>query len=683
MITAAGPIPRRLFTFSSGFLTQKRLRRILQLSGHQICLGRPGPADAIVVWGQSRTAWRGVAMAKRLHLPLVQIEDAFLRSLRPGRMGDAPLGVLIDPIGLHYDAARPSLLETILTSYPLQDSNLIARASTAIARLRHLDLSKYNMHDPILAGPEPGYVLVVDQTQGDASLRASDADHATFQTMLARAKVNHPLRRIVLKSHPETNLGLRAGHFGPKDAHGNVTLLTAQLSPHKLLAGAAAVYTVSSQLGFEAILAGHRPHVFGTPFYAGWGQSHDEIPLPRRTRTLSAEQLFAASMILAPTWYDPCHDRLCQLEDVLDQLEAETRAYREDMRGHIAYGMRVWKRGHLQSFYGSEKPLRFTATAQNAVRLAENSGRGLLIWAGKEPQDLHTSAPILRVEDGFLRSRGLGANLVPPLSLVSDDLGIYYDPTRPSRLERQIAGPLPPGGAERAERLIATLIGTGATKYNFGSKTIPALPDGHRILVVGQVEDDASIRLGAGEISSNLALLQATRAANPDAILMYKPHPDVEAGLRHGAVPEAALRGLADGVLHNTDPALCIEISHEVWTMTSTLGFEALLRGKPVTCLGVPFFAGWGLTDDLAPIPQRRLDLARTALEHGPLTLIRLAHAALIAYPRYHDPQSRRPCPPEVAVDRLVGAAPPRAGFAHRSLAKLQGRFSSFAFLWR
>ena len=46
-----------------------------------------------------------------------------------------------------------------------------------------------------------------------------------------------------------------------------------------LMEGAVAVYTVSSQLGFEAILAGHRPQVFGQPFYAGWGLSEDRNPV--------------------------------------------------------------------------------------------------------------------------------------------------------------------------------------------------------------------------------------------------------------------------------------------------------------------------------------------------------------------------------------------------------------------
>lgn len=677
--TVAGGVPRRLFAFSSGFLLQKRLRRILQLRGHQICVGRPGRSDGIVVWGQSRTARRGAVIADRRQLPLVRVEDAFLRSLRPGRMGDAPLGLLIDPVGVQFNPHRPSLLENMLNFADLTDANLLARADAGLARLKHLDLSKYNIHDPSLPLPAAGYVLVVDQTVGDASLRASGADHATFQTMLARAKADYPAARIIIKSHPETALGLRPGHFCPADAQNGVALLTAPVSPHGLLAGAIAVYTVASQLGFEAILAGHKPHVFGTPFYAGWQLSQDVIAIPRRTKILTPSQLFAAAMILAPTYYDPCRDRLCQFEDVLDQLEAETRAYREDRRGHVAFGMRSWKRSHLQQFFGQPIALRFAKTPQKAMHLAQTTRATVLIWAGSAAQVKPATAPILRVEDGLLRSRGLGADLIPPLSLVTDDLGIYYDPTRPSRLEALIAGPLPPGGAARVQRLVETLIKDGVTKYNVGDQNVPVLPFGHRILIPGQVEDDASIRLGAANIRTNLALLQAVRTANPNAILLYKPHPDVEAGLRPGAIPDATLKTLADSVITHTDPAHIIPLCDEVWTITSTLGFEALLRRKPVTCLGMPFYAGWGLTTDLCPAPDRRKSIA----DQSPAMLLRLAHAALISYPRYFDPVTRRPCPPELAVDRLINGPIPRLALGHRSLAKLQGHFAGFAHLWR
>ena len=108
--------------------------------------------------------------------------------------------------------------------------------------------------------------------------------------------------------------------------------------------------------------------------------------------------------------------------------------------------------------------------------------------------------------------------------------------------------------------------------------------------------------------------------------------------------------------------------------MTSLLGFEALLRGKKVTCLGVPFYAGWGLTDDRAMPVTRRVATP---------TLAQLAHAVLIDYPRYFDPKTGLPCPVEVIVNRLATGDIPKRGPFNRTTAKLQGLFASYAHLWR
>ncbi|MFN4171731.1 MAG: capsular polysaccharide biosynthesis protein [Pseudorhodobacter sp.] len=677
---AAGAIPRRLCFFNAGFLRDGRLRRILALAGHELRPGWPRPGDGVLVWGKSPYAARGEWVARRAGVPLVRAEDAFLRSVRPGRAGDAPLGLMLDPLGVHFDGAAPSRIETILNRHDFSEPGLLDRAAEGLARMQALDLSKYNSHDADLPLPAPGFVLVVDQLRGDASL--CGAGEAEFRALLDRARDEHPGRRIVLKLHPETLAGLRPGHFGPADAGPGIEILGTPVSPWRLLAQAEAVYTLSSQLGFEAVLAGHRPVVAGQPFYAGWGLTTDLAPLPRRHARRSAVELFAAAMLLAPIWYDPCRDRLCHFEAALDQIEAETRAFCEDRQGHVALGMRMWKRGRLQAVFGRHRPLRFADDPAAAIAEADRRGSDLLVWAGKEPDGLAApgvfSGRIRRVEDGFLRSRGLGADLIRPLSLVTDDLGIYYDPSRPSRLEALIRAALPPGGAARARALMDRILAAGVSKYNLGGAGLP--PDREddarlRVLVPGQVEDDASIRLGAGEVRSNLGLLRAARAANPDACLIYKPHPDVEAGLRPGAVAGADLCGLADVVACNADPIALIGAVDEVWTMTSLLGFEALLRGRRVTCLGAPFYAGWGLTRDLGPVPARRIGPA--------VTLEALAHAALIAYPRYFDPVSRRPCPPEVVLERLATGTIPSPSRANRLLAKLQGRFASHAGLWR
>ncbi|MEO0357958.1 MAG: capsular polysaccharide biosynthesis protein, partial [Pseudomonadota bacterium] len=233
---------------------------------------------------------------------------------------------------------------------------------------------------------------------------------------------------------------------------------------------------------------------------------------------------------------------------------------------------------------------------------------------------------------------------------------------------------LPESAHARAARLIETLTAAGVSKYNVGSTTLPNVPDSSqspRILVPGQVENDASLQFGGGDVRTNLGLLQAARAANPDATILFKPHPDVEAGLRPGAVPNAS--DWADHVLAGTDPIAAIRAVDSVWTMTSLLGFEALLHGRTVHCLGHPFYAGWGLTQDVARHPRRT---------PGP-TLTGLVHAALIDYPRYFAPHTGRPCPPEFVADHLARGATNTQGYGLRTLAKVQGVFASYAHLWR
>ena len=659
---AVGGDPRRLFVFNGGFFTRPRLRRIMELAGWRVALGLPFAGDSVAIWGASPTAWRGRAVAKRRGCRIISVEDAFLRSVLPGRASGSvarrgPIGLLIDPDGVHFDPSRPSHLESLIAS-----GQTVAHrraAAEGIARLRALDLSKYNAHRPELPAPPPGYVLVIDQTRGDASLMG--AGRTRFLEMLAAARAEHPDRPIVLRTHPETAAGLRPGHLIRDDLCPGDLLCDDPVSPWRLVANAHVVYAISSQLGYEALLAGHRPRLFGQPFYAGWGLSDDEAKLHRRGQA-TTEDLFAASHLLGPVWYDPCHDRLTDFDGAVNQIEAETRVFRQDRDGHLAYGMRMWKRRFIARAFGDSAGLRFARRPEPRVTLA---------WAGKA--DAVPQAA--RVEDGFLRSRGLGADLTPPLSLVADDLGIYYDPTRVSRLEQLIAAPLPPGAGPRAETLIAAIREARLSKYNLPGTDVDLPPrDGRpRILVPGQVQDDASIRLGAGTERTNLALLERVRRENPDAFLIYKPHPDIEAGLRPGVIDDADLTRLADHIAHRADPVTLLDRVDAVWTITSTLGFEALLRGVPVTVLGAPFYAGWGLTRDLGPIPSRRT--ARPDLAG-------LVHACLIAYPRYRDPVTGLPCPAEIALSRLAEGTG-KSPRSLRLLAKLQGALAGHSWIWR
>lgn len=660
-------MPETLCLSSLSHLRDRTLRRILTLAGASLRLCWPGPDCPVALWGNhGATARRGAALAGRLGADCVYLEDAFLRAVLPGRAGGPVHGITIDRQRPFYDSTGPSDLEDLLNAADLSDR---ARGAALIAALIDADLSKYNSHRADIAPPDPPYVLVIDQLRGDASIAGAGANAGSFAQMLAAAKAEHPDTQILIKGHPAATR-TRGGHFD--------RAYTDPVSPWALLAGAAAVYTVSSQLGFEAILAGKRPQVFGAAFYAGWGLSDDRVPVPRRSRSLSRDQLALGALALYPLWYDPCRDRLCAVEDVIPALAARARAWREDAPGYIAQGMGLWKRASMTAFHRAG-PMRFCNAPHRALELATREARPILSWASKTPSGLQVAArdlPLVRVEDGFLRSRGLGAALVPPLSLVHDRRGIYYDPGAPSDLETAIARRAASGSTARGQALVARLRASGLSKYNLPLPPYrPQTTDHPRILVVGQVRDDASVRHGAvGEIADTAALLAAARAAHPDARIVYKPHPDVEAGLRDGT--ETPVH--ADEIARNTDPISMLDQVNAVWTISSLLGFEALIRGKPVVCAGLPFYAGWGLTRDLAPAGHPAF-ARRTARPD----LATLVEAALIDYPRYHDPVPDLPCTVETLLDRLEEGSLPAQTPTLKSLARLQGLFASQAWIWR
>jgi capsular polysaccharide export protein len=274
-------------------------------------------------------------------------------------------------------------------------------------------------------------------------------------------------------------------------------------------------------------------------------------------------------------------------------------------------------------------------------------GALLAVWGMRAVPDADKRGiSVVRIEDGFLRSVGLGADLIRPLSWVVDRQGMYFDATRPSDLERLLDETCFSAELiERAAALRKRIVAAGLTKYNVGASPWQR-PEraGRVILVPGQVESDASIACGALGIKTNLGLLQAVRAANPDAYVLYKPHPDVVAGLRAQGMGGGEAARWYDEVVIDAPMGDLLREVDEVHCLTSLAGFEALLRGKPVTCHGQPFYSGWGLTHDKIPHPRRTRRL----------TLDELVAGALIAYPLYFSRDGRHLATPEQALDDLL-----------------------------
>ena len=321
-------------------------------------------------------------------------------------------------------------------------------------------------------------------------------------------------------------------------------------------------------------------------------------------------------------------------------------------------GIKPWKRWQINAFL---KPLysrvSFAGSARQALNRQRAQGGDIVVWAARETDGLNElalaqGARLLRMEDGFIRSVGLGSNHVGGASLVLDDLGIYYDPRQPSRLERILqSDAFDSRLVERASRLRKHLVSQRLTKYNIGHPQQGIRLGGGRrrkVLVPGQVSNDASVRCGTTDVSTNLELLRAVRAGHPDAWVIYKPHPDTEAGTRPGQMRDLELRTLADEVVRGVSPVDLFDQIDEVHTMTSLLGFEALLRDVPVHVYGQPFYAGWGLTHDYKPCARRTRRLSKDELVAG----------ALLRYARYVHPETLKPCEAEDVLACLANKSP-------------------------
>lgn len=626
----------------------------------------PRGTRAIIGWGLKGKFQQAADFAARQGLPYLAVEDGFLRSIGLGDT-DAPLSISVDDLGVYYDARRPSRLEQQIAA-PHTHAQRV-RGAALRAAWRDARVSKYNHareHPPPFTSP---FVLVVDQTAGDASIECGLASSGSFARMLEAALDEHPQLPVVLKVHPDVIAGRKQAHFNAltAGASSRVTLLASNAHPPALMETAHAVYVVTSQMGFEALLWGRAVRTFGMPFYAGWGLTGDELLAPARRRDatgLTLDGLVHAALVEYPRYLDPETFERCEAERVMDWMALQRRMRERFPSSVQLVAFSKWKRPIARAFLAGSTLQ--CVDAPHPLPL----GAARAVW-GRPPDAANVStadgAPLLRLEDGFLRSVGLGANWVRPLSWVIDRSGMYYDATAPSDLESLLQNTVFDDELRaRARALRQAIVSAGITKYNVGVGRWRR-PAGDRfvVLVPGQVEFDASIKYGALVTKRNIDLLRAVRESRPDAYVVYKPHPDVIAKKRPPGSGESDAKHWCDEVVIDIHMHQLIDQVDEVQVLTSLTGFEALLRGKPVVCHGSPFYAGWSLTEDRHTHPRRtrRLELDE------------LVAAALILYPTYVSRTTGAFTTPERALYELAhwdAAAPPAEPLKARALRRLK-----------
>lgn len=613
--------------------------RILPGDGDQLA-----SASAVLAWGRKPSAERAALLARNAGLPVITVEDGFIRSVGTGDV-DPPLSLVVDDLGIYYDSSCPSRLETLIAA-PLSEAQS-ERARKLKALWCKERVSKYNAARCGGFQCNETAVLVADQTLGDASLQGAGPEH--FAAMLEAAKREYPLARILLKVHPEVASGRKKGHFDLDAMRRDprVRVLDRDVHPADLLPSVKAVYVMTSQIGFDALLWGVQVHTYGMPFYAGWGLTVDACPPPARRGLATLDQLAYATLVAYTRYVDPETGKPCEPETLISWMGLQRRMRSRFPRHLKAVGFSRWKRPLVHDFmWGSQ------VTIVDDIASVEPRSP-VLSWGRKSDAALAAQGvdehDVIRIEDGFLRSVGLGAGKTRPLSWVVDGLGIYYDATRPSRLEHLLAHEgFTDAIRTRAADLRNAICRAGITKYNLPGTCWQRPADAERVLLVtGQVEDDASIRYGAFRIHRNLDLLKAVREANPGAWIVYKPHPEVVAGTRKGQGDLGATQAWCNEIITDVPFHTLLDLVDEVHVLTSQSGFEALLRGIPVTTYGQPFYAGWGLTRDLGISDTVRARRNRT------LTLDELVAGTLIMYPTYVSLVTQRFTTPERTLYEL------------------------------
>lgn len=262
------------------------------------------------------------------------------------------------------------------------------------------------------------------------------------------------------------------------------------------------------------------------------------------------------------------------------------------------------------------------ANTEQAVKLAEKH-----------------QVPYWHLEDGFISYLGHPALGDKRFALIVDKQGIYYDANCPSDIEALLNHPdwFNAELRERSSNLLAQITDNKITKYNHepidGWK--PEAEGLKRVLVVDQTYGDCSVKFGVADDSSFEKMLDAALAENPDSEIWIKVHPDVVLGTKKGYLgshlpDNPRIHILADKV----NAQSLFPYFEKVYVVTSQLGFEALWHKKNVVCFGVPFYSGWGLTDDRVPCPRRKQT-------H---TIESLFAAACLKYTRYIDPETFERC---------------------------------------
>lgn len=370
---------------------------------------RPEGLKAIAGIGYKSSSDHARVLCKRWGIPYVALEDGFLRSSSLGVEGDTPMSMVVDPIGIHYLADRPSRLENILQTPHTLSASELTTARELIALMRSSGIGKYNnapdLSDDDLLGRDKPLILVVDQTYGDFSIPGGGLCEADFIRMLDEALALHPEADVRVRIHPDCIDGHKRSCLLDAARERGVTLESRHVSWASLARRARRVYVGTSQAGLEALIQGIPVTCFGLPFYAGWGLTDDRLAIPRRQARPSLEQLVAAAYIRYCRYVDPLTDQRCDVMTVARQLARQKRQDSQFAGTLTVVGVphrqRPLIKAQLKSRWGR---VTFASDSAGVMQSVAGDTGKLLVWHN-EPDRLQTdSVPLWRISPGVLQS---------------------------------------------------------------------------------------------------------------------------------------------------------------------------------------------------------------------------------------------------------------------------------------
>ncbi|EMW8650180.1 capsular polysaccharide biosynthesis protein, partial [Campylobacter jejuni] len=612
-----------------------------------------------------KSGLKAMNLAKKYKAKFILLEDGFIRSLNLGVENSPSFSMVKDDIGIYYDATAPSKLENLLNTYEFKDEE-IKQAKKAIELIKKYKISKYNNNLDI---PDDYFqkdekrVLIITQTANDASLEFGLAKGFKTVDMIKDAIKENPKSKIYIKIHPDVLSGKKQSDLDINSLPKECILITENFNPIALLEFFDKVYTKTSGMGFEALMQGCECVCYGMPFYAGWGLTKDKLECKRRMQKRSLEEVFYAAYILYSEYFNPYLNQESNIFDTIQTLAKYKDIEKVNSNRLFMLGFTLWKRHFIKPFFNAkDNEIIFLNSLKSLAGYKLKENDKFFIWGKRidyntlkstlvkkaQDEDLSNFTPkISLTEDGFIRSISLGSDLTRPFSLIIDDKGLYIDPNKASKLEEHLQNEIfDENMLNRAKNIIKILLENRFSKYN-GLKhenlKINAKIGQKIILIPAQVEDDASMILGGFGLST-LDLLKEVRSKNQDAYIIFKPHPDVLSGNRVGLKDETLILEFCDEIVKDCSIDSAIKIADEIHTITSTSGFDALLRAKKVFTYGMPFYAGWGLTKDKHKCKRRTRKLSLEELVAG----------ALIIYPRYINPKTKTLCEIEVCLDIML-----------------------------